>query len=84
MPVALPDCRLRRREFADLDRQGHTGPDGLTAIRAASMRRSRRRTTAVSGLICAFPPFRFFKAAARPPLLRWRRLPELNAAILLH
>ena len=33
----LPDCRLRRREFTDLDRQGHTGPDGLTrdAVREA-------------------------------------------------
>ena len=28
-------CWLRRREFADLDRQGPTGPDGLIAIRAA-------------------------------------------------
>jgi hypothetical protein len=42
-PMArLPDRRLRRREFADLDRQGHTGPDGLTAIRAASFLQRER------------------------------------------
>jgi hypothetical protein len=43
----LPDCRLRRREFADLDRQGHKGPDGLTAFRAASSFAAREASVAL-------------------------------------